>query len=129
MISIATDSYSPPLCQKCRPSDTLCTKSCKRWEIQYLSRQAKINAYAKKAVSSNDRIDTTKWGYMHPDEYLRYLASAPCEGCICSNFCDTPCDKYMIHFHEKLEYLRKRAKSHENQSSPDPGAPNPGHQH
>lgn len=95
------DSCTVPWCSQ---------KECLRWQIRYRYRQKQINAYAKK-LCGQTTTKTNVWTYMHPDEYRRYLASDPCEGCLCRSWCDDPCPKYLHHFREKMEALRKRAES------------------
>ena len=106
----------PSPCDTCKVKSP-CGKGCKRWEIWYRFRQKQINAYAKK-VSGLYEVRTDAWVYMHPDEFRRYLQSDPCKGCICLEWCDDPCPKYLTHFAAKMEHLRKRALSHGTEKKP-----------
>ena len=106
----------PSPCDTCYREDR-CNKGCLSWDIRYRYRQKQINAYAKKLCGQQD-VNTTAWVYMHPDDFLRYLASDPCEGCLCEKWCDDPCPKYLAHFADKMEHIRKRAESHGTEKSP-----------
>lgn len=107
----------PSPCDSClRDNKDSCNgKACDRWLRRYHYRQKQINAWAKRLCGQYGQrhIWLTHWVYMHPDEYRRYLVSNPCDGCLCSSWCDDPCPKYLTHFADKMEYLRKRAMSHE----------------
>lgn len=104
----------PSPCEKCHSQ---CSgEKCLRWQIRYRHRQKLINAWARRHCGEQS-IKTTVWAYMHPDEFRRYLASDPCAGCLCREWCDDPCPKYLAHFQAKVEHIRKRAQSHDKKTT------------
>lgn len=96
----------PSPCEKCTAKICQGTR-CEPWKIRYLYRQKQINAYARK-IAGRVQIKTNAWVYMHPDEYRRYLAKDPCDGCIASNICDTPCDRWVVWWNERMDAVRRR---------------------
>lgn len=111
----------PSPCEKCTVTnkETCNYKKCGLWVRRYWYKQKQINAFAKK-LAGHQTVKHTHWTYMHPDELRRYIASDPCKGCLVADWCDDPCPKYLHHFAMKMEYIRKRAKSHERKTDPCP---------
>lgn len=99
----------PNPCYACEKADSSrCSGvSCGRWRMRYLCRQKQINAYARK-IAGRVKVNTKAWVYMHPDEYKRYLATDPCEGCIAQQICDTPCEKRTAWWDANLEVVRRQ---------------------
>ena len=99
-------SNYPSPCDGCTVTSCPGTK-CGRWKIRYLFRQKQINAKGKSLVGAV-REKANAWVYPHPDEYRRYLATDPCDGCIVQNICDSPCEKRIAWWNAKMEIVRKQ---------------------
>lgn len=85
------------------------TNGCKAWRALYLSRQDKINGYARaitpKPVPDGELLALRRDA---PGAYLAWLRSGVCGGCVLSESCDTPCPAYLQWWDARMEHFRRR---------------------
>lgn len=61
---------------------------CQRWQQWFLEGWAAVHHYAWAQMDELGRQECGRFCYELP-----HLQRSPCRGCVCENWCDTPCQR------------------------------------
>lgn len=103
----------PDPCEHCGKNiGNSCTRyrECADWVKRYRTRQAWINAAARKHNRSRWEVRKA-FAYDHPDAVRRFLREGPCQSCGIQNICDVACEARLFWWEMRMRQLRDRIEN------------------
>ena len=89
-------------CTVCRQG--MCEeKDCQRWQVWFLEAWEQVNRKAAEEIRRQNRLPEGKLLYGLPHE-----AVDPCRLCPAKRWCDTPCQRRLWWWDNRMEKIRRR---------------------
>ena len=89
-------------CKLCRRQDCEET-ACGKWQVWFLESWAAVNRYAWAQMDEQGRQEPKGFVYGLPHE-----DRSPCDHCLCSAWCDTPCSLRLKWWDARMGRIRRR---------------------
>ena len=89
-------------CKLCRQRVCL-EENCQRWQEWFLASWEAVHRYAWEQMDALGRREAGCFRYELP-----HGLASPCDGCVCSPWCDTPCARRVNWWDDRMVGIRRK---------------------